>query len=56
VAALEQFQAGRTARNLPDLPERVEIANRELARVSHPAYLEELTGTIGADPFTGLGG
>jgi hypothetical protein len=56
VAALEQFGAGRTARNLPDLAARMEIANRELARVGTPGYLEELAGTIGADPFRGLGG
>ena len=56
LTALEQFQAGRTARNLPDLAERVELARRELARVGAPAYLDELSGTIGADPFRGLGG
>ncbi len=33
------------------LRERLEIAQRELARVSSPAYLEELVGTLGADPF-----
>jgi hypothetical protein len=56
VAALDQFQSGRTARNLPDLAARMEVAKRELARVGSAAYLEELAGTIGADPFTGLGG
>lgn len=56
LAALEQFQAGRMARNLSDVAARIEFSRRELARVSAPAYLEELTGTIGADPFTGLGG
>ncbi len=56
VAALEQFQAGPTARNLPDLPNRMVLAKRELARVGSPAYIDELTGTIGADPFNGLGG
>ena len=56
IAALEQFQSGRTARNLTDLAERVEIAKREFARVSAPTYLDELAGTIGADPFRGLGG
>jgi hypothetical protein len=54
VSALNQFKSGRTARNLPDLASRIEVANRELARVTAPAYLEELSGTIGADPFTGL--
>ena len=28
-------------------------ARAELTRVSSPAYLEELRGTIGADPFHG---
>ena len=28
-----------------------EVARFELARVSAPAYLRELEGTIGADPF-----
>ena len=30
-------------------------ARRHLARVSAPEYLQELRGTIGADPFTGQG-
>jgi hypothetical protein len=36
---------------IQDLPARIAAARAELARVSAPAYLEELTGTIGADPF-----
>lgn len=56
VAALEQFQTGRTAAGLPDLSQRIELARRELARVGSPAYLEELIGTIGADPLHTLGG
>ncbi len=36
------------------LAERRERVRRELARVSSPAYLEELRGTLGADPFDGL--
>ena len=44
-------------RHLPAL-ERVHaegmliVAREQLARVSAPSYLEELVGTIGADPFT----
>jgi hypothetical protein len=34
-----------------DLPARVATARAQLARVSAPAYLDELSGTIGADPF-----
>jgi hypothetical protein len=29
----------------------IDEATRQLARVSSPAYLDELRGTIGADPF-----
>ncbi len=36
---------------LADLEERRAAASEGLARVSAPAYLEELVGTIGADPF-----
>lgn len=36
-----------------DLAVRRELVARELARVSSPEYLEELVGTIGADPFHG---
>jgi phosphoenolpyruvate carboxykinase (diphosphate) len=32
-------------------PDRLEEAHRQLARVTAPAYLQELEGTIGADPF-----
>jgi hypothetical protein len=31
--------------------ERTREAQAQLARVSSPAYLNELRGTIGADPF-----
>jgi hypothetical protein len=31
----------------------MQSARAELARVSSPAYLTELRGTIGADPFHG---
>jgi hypothetical protein len=36
--------------DVPDLADRLEEARRQLARVSSPAYLQELEGTIGADP------
>ena len=36
-----------------DLSARRELVARELARVSSEHYLEELVGTIGADPFHG---
>jgi hypothetical protein len=52
--ALEQFQASAASANPDfDLQERLDYAKRQLTRVSSPAYLEELRGTIGADPFTG---
>jgi hypothetical protein len=35
-----------------DVAERTQAAKRQLARVSSSAYLTELRGTIGADPFT----
>ncbi len=35
---------------IPELADRLEEARRQLARVSDPAYLSELEGTIGADP------
>jgi hypothetical protein len=54
-AALDAFRAG--PRNVAschiDLENRLELVRRELARVSSPSYLEELRGTIGADPFHG---
>ena len=36
-----------------DFESRYALARAELARVTSPAYLEELVGTIGADPFHG---
>ena len=35
-----------------DIEARFKIAKEQLARVSSPGYLEDLKGTIGADPFT----
>ncbi len=53
-AALAAFAKGRTAANLPDLDQRIAMTKRQLARVRAGAYLEELVGTIGADPFRGM--
>ena len=54
VAYLERFIArkayGTEAARL-GIPERLEHARRVLARVGDRAYLEELEGTIGADPI-----
>ncbi len=36
-----------------DVDKRLALVDRQLTRVSAPAYLEELRGTIGADPFHG---
>jgi hypothetical protein len=49
VAAVESHRP--EAGELPDLERRRAAAKSGLARVSAPAYLEELVGTIGADPF-----
>jgi hypothetical protein len=52
-AALEAFRSGPgnvTGAHI-NLEERFELVRRELARVGSPAYVEELRGTIGADPF-----
>ena len=35
-----------------NLEDRLSAARAQLARVSADAYLEELVGTIGADPFS----
>ncbi|MGC3999399.1 MAG: hypothetical protein QM767_18940 [Anaeromyxobacter sp.] len=51
VAALEAFQPV-SAGALRDLDARRAAARDGLARVSAPAYLDELVGTIGADPLT----
>ncbi len=56
LAALEKFKnensAGKTA--LPfDVSERISQAREHLERASAPSYLQELRGTIGADPFHG---
>jgi phosphoenolpyruvate carboxykinase (diphosphate) len=56
VHALEQFRA--TEQDFPpqdgiDFDSRFALAGSQLARVSAPAYLDELRNTIGADPFHG---
>jgi len=52
-AALEMFRAGpgNVAGCCINLQKRFDLARRELAGVSGPSYLNELRGTIGADPF-----
>jgi phosphoenolpyruvate carboxykinase (diphosphate) len=53
VLSLELFrQSGLPAGTL-DVDERLAFARQQLDRVRAPAYLNELKGTIGADPFTG---
>ncbi len=54
VRALEQFRAAE--QEFPpqddiDFEDRSSFARAQLARVSSPGYLDELVGTIGADPF-----
>jgi len=55
VAALETFRhaAAYATNHEFSVEERLQSARAELARVSAPAYLTELRGTIGADPFHG---
>jgi phosphoenolpyruvate carboxykinase (diphosphate) len=55
VAALQKFHpdSGPKASCDFNVEERAKDASEQLARVSSPAYLGELRGTIGADPFTG---
>src|SRR5262249_37771236 len=51
VAAIERFRAsGDPARDI-DIDGLLAESCGQLARVSAPSYLKELTGTIGADPF-----
>jgi phosphoenolpyruvate carboxykinase (diphosphate) len=56
VAAIGKFRAAE--REFPpeddiDFENRESLAHAQIARVSSPAYLDELVGTIGADPFHG---
>jgi hypothetical protein len=57
-SALEAFRAGpaniangHATGAAIDLDRRFDLVRRELARVNNPSYLQELRGTIGADPF-----
>jgi hypothetical protein len=54
VESLEAFRSANEDGTLPDalnLGDRLSAARTQLARVSASAYLAELVGTIGADPF-----
>jgi hypothetical protein len=51
LAALKTFRSSGMPSRHVDLNGRIALAESQLARVMAPAYLEELTGTIGADPF-----
>ena len=56
VRALEQFAAAQVEFAVVDgldLDARALLAREQLGRVSGAAYLDELVGTIGADPFYG---
>jgi hypothetical protein len=56
VKSLEAFRSANEDGTFPDslnFEDRFSAAQRELARVSAGTYLEELVGTIGADPFHG---
>jgi hypothetical protein len=50
VSALEAFATSGIS-GLPDLEQRLGAARELHGRVSAPAYLNELVGTLGADPF-----
>jgi hypothetical protein len=50
--ALENYTGGAHADGL-DVGARLAESRKQLARVSHPSYLSELAGSIGADPFHG---
>jgi hypothetical protein len=48
--------AGNLRRQRPQVfRERLEVVEQELARVSSDGYLQELRGTLGADPFESQG-
>ena len=52
--ALMKFRQSATQSGVAcdfDIEERMKAAAAQLDRVSSPAYLDELRGTIGADPF-----
>jgi len=54
VTSLETFRSANEEGAFPaslNLEDRMATARKQLERVSAAAYLEELVGTIGADPF-----
>jgi hypothetical protein len=51
LAALKAFRTSGLPAGRLDLDARLEAAQRQLDRVSAPTYLNELLGTIGADPL-----
>jgi phosphoenolpyruvate carboxykinase (diphosphate) len=56
VRSLEEFRAAQQefpAQDDIDFESRYALARGQLVRVTSPAYLDELVGTIGADPFHG---
>ena len=56
VAALEEYCDSAQRSGAFDPADRLATARARLARVSAPAYLDELHGTIGADPALGRAG
>ncbi len=56
VSALESFRSRRQSGADIDVAERLSAARRELQRVCSLGYIEELVGTIGADPFPAAAG
>jgi hypothetical protein len=55
-ASLEAFRAHMQEIDpVINVREREALIECELQRVSHPSYIQELIGTIGADPFVGQG-
>jgi hypothetical protein len=53
VAALETFLASGAPVTGADIELRLDLARKQLAHVTACEYLDELIGTIGADPFRG---
>ena len=53
LGAIERFRSDGNAPQAANPDGLLVEARRQLARVSAPAYLRELQGTIGADPFCG---
>ena len=54
VAAIEKFRSAEQEsppQDDIDFEARAALAREQLARVTAPSFLEELVGTIGADPF-----